>query len=344
MSVLTIVVTVLGLCLFETVSSIDNAIINAEVLSGMGKKARRWFLTWGILIAVFLARGLIPWLVVWMALPGLGPIGAFTAAFSSDPQVMHAVESASPLLLMGGGIFLVLLFLHWLFLEPKSFGLIGERFFLENGVWFYAVASIFLAVTVWFSLKAGQLVAFAGVVGSTMFFITSGFKENAERQEQNLAGSSLSDISKLLFLEVIDLTFSIDGVLGAFAFTLSVPLIIIGNGLGAVIVRQITVGNIERIKRYRYLKNGAMYSILFLGAVMMADALGAHIPELVSPIATFLIVGAFFIRSVLAARREEAEQKPQRGERPGARAKKTAAVSRRRPASRSRKADHGRRM
>ncbi len=343
MSVLTIVVTVLGLCLFETVSSIDNAIINAEVLSGMGKKARRWFLTWGILIAVFLARGLIPWLVVWMALPGLGPIGAFTAAFSSDPQVMHAVESASPLLLMGGGIFLVLLFLHWLFLEPKSFGLIGERFFLENGVWFYAVASIFLAVTVWFSLKAGQLVAFAGVVGSTMFFITSGFKENAERQEQNLAGSSLSDISKLLFLEVIDLTFSIDGVLGAFAFTLSVPLIIIGNGLGAVIVRQITVGNIERIKRYRYLKNGAMYSILFLGAVMMADALGAHIPELVSPIATFLIVGAFFIRSVLAARREEADSK-RRGAKPRARAKKPAAVSRRRPASKSRKADHGRRM
>jgi hypothetical protein len=60
MPILTIIMTVAGLCLFETISSIDNAIINAEVLSGMGKKSRRWFLTWGIFIAVFAVRGLLP--------------------------------------------------------------------------------------------------------------------------------------------------------------------------------------------------------------------------------------------------------------------------------------------
>ncbi len=304
MSVLTIVVTVIGLSLFETVSSADNAIINAEVLSGMSARARRWFLVWGILFAVFVVRGFLPWLIVWMALPSLGPIGAFMAAFSSDPVVHEAVESSSPILLMGGGVFLVLLFLHWLFLEPKHFGLPGERFFASQGAWFFAVAAVFLALTVWYGLKIGSMVAFAAVIGSTVFFITHGFKENAEAQEQRLLKGGLSDLSKILYLEIIDTTFSIDGVLGAFAFTLSVPLIIIGNGLGAVVVRQVTVGNIDRIRRLPYLKNGAMYSVLILGAVMMCDGVGVHIPELVSPISTFLVVGFFLLRSLRAVARE----------------------------------------
>jgi hypothetical protein len=148
------------------------------------------------------------------------------------------------------------------------------------------------------------MVGFAAVVGSTVFFITHGFKENAEAQEQRLLKGHLSDVSKILYLEIIDTTFSIDGVLGAFAFTLSVPLIILGNGLGAVVVRQITVGNIDRIRKLRYLKNGAMYSVLILGAVMMCDGLGLHVPELVSPVATFLVVGFFFLRSLRELRRE----------------------------------------
>jgi hypothetical protein len=301
-----LVVTVLGLSLFETVSSADNAIINAEVLAGMSPRARRWFLLWGILFAVFIVRGLLPWIIVWMALPDLGPWGAFTAAFSSDPVVHEAVESTAPILLMGGGVFLVLLFLHWLFLEPKTFGLPGEKFFADRGVWFYAIAAVLLALVVWFAQKVGTLVAFAAVMGSTVFFITHGFKQNAEAQERRLLSKGLSDLSKILYLEIIDTTFSIDGVLGAFAFTLSVPLIIAGNGLGAVVVRQITVGNIERIKTLRYLKNGAMYSVLVLGAVMVADAFGAHIPELFSPVATFLIVGYFLVRSLKARARDAA--------------------------------------
>jgi hypothetical protein len=86
-------------------------------------------------------------------------------------------------------------------------------------------------------------------------------------------------------------------VLGAFAFTLSVPLILLGNGLGAIIVRQITISNIERIKKYIYLKNGAMYSILVLGVVMILHSFGFHIPEYISPVATFLIIGLFFWKS-----------------------------------------------
>ena len=297
--VMSMVLIVVGLCLFETISSIDNAVINAEVLRTMSKKAQKWFLLWGIIFAVFVVRGLLPWVIIWISTPSLGFFGSLTATFSSDPTIIKAIEMSAPILLMGGGIFLVFLFFHWLFLEPKIYGLHAERFFAKQGVWFYAVISVILTVLVWVSIKKNPLMALGAVIGSTAFFITHGFKQNAEKVEHEMlhGKGNLSDISKIMYLEVIDMTFSIDGVLGAFAFTLVVPLILIGNGLGAVVVRQMTVGNIERIKKYKYLKNGAMYSILGLGTVMIADAFGVHIPSYVSPTIMFVVLGYFFWRS-----------------------------------------------
>ncbi len=297
MDILSIILIVFGLILFETVTSVDNAIINAQVLSTMGEKARRWFLMWGLFIAVFLLRGLLPWAIVWAANPSLGPTGAFTAALSSDPRVVSAIGESAPILLAAGGTFLVFLFFHWLFLEPKTYGLRGERFIEKQGVWFYAVVSVLLALVVWFALKENPLMAFGAVVGSTVFFIVHGFKENAAAQERKLLGMQRSDVSKIFYLEVIDGTFSIDGVIGAFAFTFSVPLILLGNGIGALVVRQFTVSNIERIKRYVYLKNGAMYSVLVLGIIMLLDAFGVHIPHWLAPIAASLIIGYFFLKS-----------------------------------------------
>jgi hypothetical protein len=298
MDIISIILVIAGLCLFETISSIDNAIINAEVLSTMQAWARRWFLTWGLLFAVFLIRGGLPWLIVWMATPSLGPIGALTATFSNDPAVIEAIEMSAPMLLMGGGTFLVFLFFHWIFLEDKHYGLRGEKYIQSKGVWFFAVVSVILALLVWFSLQVNAMMAFGAVMGSTAFFIVHGFRQNAEEQERKMLGGSMSDISKIFYLEVIDATFSIDGVLGAFAFTLSVPLILIGNGIGAIVVRQITIGNIDRIKKYIFLKNGAMYSILFLGVIMVSDSFGVPIPIWVSPVATFGVVGFFLMKSI----------------------------------------------
>src|SRR3990167_8956699 len=294
-------VNIIGLSLFEAVSSVDNAIINAEVLSTMGAKARRWFLTWGMFIAVFLVRGLLPFAIIWAFNTSLNPLQVLSAAWSSDPLVLESIEKSAPILLVAGGVFLLFLFLHWLFLEEKHFGLPkAEKFFMSKGVWFYATVSILLAIIAWFALKESNLMGFGAVVGSSLFFITHGFKQNAEEQEQKLLGSSSSDLSKLFFLEIIDTTFSIDGVLGAFAFTLSVPLILLGNGFGALLVRQLTVSNIERIKKYVYLKNGAMYSILVLGMIMILHSFGFHIPEYTSPLATFIIIGFFFWKSTLS--------------------------------------------
>lgn len=305
-----IILTILGLTLFEIITSVDNAVINAEVLSTMGKKARRFFLFWGILFAVFIIRGLFPLLIVFLSNPSLGLIGALTATFSRDPKVHQAIEASSPILLIGGGVFLVFLFFNWLFLEPKSYGLRGEKFFHEQGAWFFAIVSILLSVIVWFALGRDPIMAFGAVLGSTAFFIIHGFRNYAEQQEKKLMSEGISDIAKVAYLEVLDSTFSIDGVIGAFAFTLSVPIILLGNGLGAVVLRQLTVSNIEKIKKYRYLKNGAMYSILFLGTIMILDSFGYRIPPYISPIITFGTVGYFFYKSRIDIRDLEKAIKP----------------------------------
>ncbi|MGB8218182.1 MAG: DUF475 domain-containing protein [Candidatus Methanoperedens sp.] len=298
MDIFSIILIVIGLILFETISSIDNAVINAEVLSTMSMRARRWFLLYGLLFAVFVVRGMLPWLIVWATNPSLGPVGALTATFSEDPQIAKVIEESSPFLLVGGGIFLIFLFFHWLFIEAKNYGLRGERFFHQHGVWFFAIVSIILTVIVWFTLQKQPFMAFGAVVGSTAFFITHGFKQNAEVHEKELVGgTNMSDWSKILYLEVIDATFSLDGVVGAFAFTLSVPLILIGNGIGAFVVRQLTVSNIDNIKRYIYLKNGAMYSIFFLGITMVLKSFGVAVQEWVSPVITIGVIGYFFYKS-----------------------------------------------
>lgn len=170
MDILSAFLIVIGLCLFETISSIDNAVVNADVLSTMDEKYRKWFLIWGVILAVFLVRGLLPWFIVWIANPALGPINALKGTFSSNPEILKSVEESSPLLLTTGGIFLLFLFLHWLFLEPKHFGLIGERFFSRQGAWFFAIVSILLTIIIWLALKKEPMLAFSAALGSSIFF------------------------------------------------------------------------------------------------------------------------------------------------------------------------------
>lgn len=304
MDIIPMILTILGLCVFEVVSSLDNAVVNADVLATMGKKWRRWFLIWGIFFSVFLVRGLLPWLIVWMSSPSLGFMGSLTATFSNDPHVKEALEKTAPLLLMGGGIFLIFLFFHWLFMEPKNFGLRGEEFFSRQAGWYFAIVSILLTVIIWKALKIDPMLAFAASIGSSAFFITHGFKEHAARAEEEMKDNkNMSDISKLLYLEVLDATFSIDGVIGAFAFTMSVPLILLGNGLGAIVVRELTIRGVDKIKNYPYLKNGAMYSIFCLGTVMLVHSFGVHVPEYIAPIITFVVIGFFLMKSIKEAKK-----------------------------------------
>jgi len=103
MGFISIIMITVGLVLFEAITSIDNAIINAQGLSTMQQWVKRWPFFWGLLFAVFLVRGLLPWLIVWATVPSLGPIGVLTATFSGNPAIT-AINKLAFILLIGGGI------------------------------------------------------------------------------------------------------------------------------------------------------------------------------------------------------------------------------------------------
>jgi len=135
-------------------------------------------------------------------------------------------------------------------------------------------------------------------LGSATFFILYGFKENSEKAEKRiLKGTGVGDFSKFLYLEILDATFSFDGVIGAFAFTTNVIYILIGLGIGAIVVRQLTVRGIKHIGKYRWLKNGAMTSIGFLGLFMLFESFGTELPAYIPTAATFIFLGIAFYKS-----------------------------------------------
>ena len=129
----------------------------------------------------------------------------------------------------------------------------------------------------------------AAAIGSATFFIIYGLRETAENNEETLVvgSSGLSDLSKFVYLEVLDATFSFDGVVGAFAFTINLLLILIGMGIGAVVVRELTVKGVDTIGKYKYLKNGALTSIGFLGLFMLVESFGIELPSYIPTIVTF---------------------------------------------------------
>jgi hypothetical protein len=295
-----LLIVILGLALFEVISSVDNAIVNAHVLKTLPDKYRKIFLFWGLLFAVFIVRGCLPFLIVWAANPSLSISQVMTFTFSGNPAITASINQSKPLLLLGGGLYLFFVFLSWLFLEEKKYAFFVEGLIHRQGVWFYAIVSVLTTIIIYFALQYNPTLALAATIGVSAFFITDGFKKNSEEQEKKLLSGHLSAWSKILYLEILDASFSIDGVIGAFAFTLSVPLIIIGNGLGAFIVREMTIRGLDLINRFAYLKNGAMYAIGLLGFLMILESFGHEFPFWLAPLNTFLLLGIFLLLSLRA--------------------------------------------
>ncbi|MFA6533976.1 MAG: DUF475 domain-containing protein [Patescibacteria group bacterium] len=297
-SITHLLIVILGLVVFEVISSVDNAVINAHVLKTLPERFRKIFLFWGLLIAVFVVRGALPFVIVWIANPGLSIVEVWQAAFSADATVGESLEASKPLLLLGGGMYLFMVFLGWLFLEEKNYAFLVESFIHRQSVWFYALSSIFFTTVIYFAVVSSHpLLALSAAIGTTAFFITDGFKKNSEEKEKELLGGNMSAWSKIIYLEVLDASFSIDGVIGAFAFTLSVPIILIGNGIGAFVVREFTVRGIDLIAKFAYLKNGAMYSIGALGGLMVLESFGREFPFWIAPVNTFSLLGLFLALS-----------------------------------------------
>jgi len=292
-------IIIIGLVIFEVVSSVDNAVVNAHVLKMMSVRWRKIFLFWGIITAVFIVRGLLPLVVVWLSVPEIGFLGAFRSMFEKSSQIANLLKAREGIILIGAGVFLLLIYLHWLFLEKKDPYFIPDKLVKPHfGIWFFAFAAIVLVLLLYLA-KFSPFLMLSAAVGYAIFFIMYGFREQAAQQEERMMGqnSYLSDFSKLLYLEVLDASFSVDGVLGAFAFTTFIPFILIGNGIGALIVRELTIKGIDKVEKYRWLKNGAMTSIGVLGAFMIVKSFGIYIPHYLPTLTTVFFVGLTFFKS-----------------------------------------------
>ena len=296
MSLLDGLIVVLGLAVFEIIVSIDNAIINAHVLKNMGQKWRKLFLVFGILTAVLLMRLILPLVMVWLLVPDISADG-ITKLFTSDNSLAHeAIENQKYLILSFGGMFLLLVYFHWLFMEKKNPLFVHEKFLKENhDVWFFAFAALLLATVLYFA-RSNPKMMITAALGNAAFFILYGFKESAEKQEKTMIKTEAPDISKFMYLEVLDMVFSFDSVIGAFAFTTNMLYIFIGLGIGALALRELTLLGIGKISRYIWLKNGAMTSIAFLGVFMMMESFGVSLPKILPTFITLCVIGyAFFM-------------------------------------------------
>jgi hypothetical protein len=198
---------VLGLVVFEVVNSIDNAIVNAGILKTMGQLWRRRFLLIGILTSVFLVRFLLPLFIVWVSTPNASLPTLFGSFVGANNLAETAIVGQKAIILTFGAVFLIYLYMHWLFLEKKTPLFIERYFKAKHGVWFFAFAA-FILVIVMVLARNNPLMMLSAAIGSATFFLLYGLKETAEANQQENQNPQLNDLSKFLYLEILDAAFS----------------------------------------------------------------------------------------------------------------------------------------
>jgi hypothetical protein len=287
---------VLILAILEISMSFDNAIVNARVLAEMPPIWRKRFLTWGIIIAVFIVRFLIPVLIVSMA-SSLSLTEALKLAITNPVVYKEILEKNAALIYAFGGAFLLMVFLKFFFdvdrkekwIKPLEANKLVEIFSKVEAAELIIATAVGLLLT-W--LTKDWHISFSYFLGIFLYSIIVAIDESLS----HIGGKTA--IANFLYLELLDASFSLDGVIGAFAITLNIVLITLGLAIGAVFVRSITIHISETgvLVKYKYLEHGAHYAILIL-AIMMFIQIFHHIPEVIIGTIGAIIVGLSFIYS-----------------------------------------------
>ncbi len=295
-------ITTVILAVLEISLSFDNAVVNAKVLKTMSPFWRKIFLTVGILIAVVGVRLLLPvLLVVIFAHTGFSQV-VHLALYDPEKygEMLHHIH---PEIAGFGGIFLLLLFLDYILGERKilwlrhlELPLIKLGRFKRLDVVVALLALLGAVSFVGEEHKTSMLVS--GIVGAVIYIViksVSDFFENSSSM-QNVAKSGLIGF---IYLEVLDASFSLDGVLGAFAITSSIVVIMVGLGIGALWVRSMTIHLVETdtLARFRYLEHGAHYAIGVLAVLLLVSA-SQEISELITGLLGFGIIIAALTDSI----------------------------------------------
>ena len=289
------------LAILEVSLSFDNAVVNAGVLKDMSEFWRQAFLTVGILVAVFGMRLVFPIVIVSFS-GGISTMDTIQMALNEPTQYSQVLTAAYPVISSFGGMFLLLVFLNFLFDSNKEthwLGALEERLtkiakFNEISV-FIALCAIFS--TRWWVPEAEQSRVFvAGVLGVLLYLAVDAVGalfENEEEGDAAVKTIQRSGFASFLYLEVLDASFSFDGVIGAFAITKDVVIIMLGLAIGAMFVRSMTVYLVNRgtLSEYIYLEHGAHYAIGALAAIMLLGT-RVHVPEVITGLIGVAFIGA----------------------------------------------------
>jgi hypothetical protein len=284
------------LAVLEVSLSFDNAVVNATVLKDMTPVWRHRFLTWGIAIAVFGMRLVFP-LVVVSIVASVGPFEALRLAALEPDEYARILTSAHAVLGAFGGAFLGMVCLKYFFDSQKSVHwiralelrlvMLGKFESVELGVMLLGIWGFSRAVPV----HEAHPFLVAGVFGVITFIAVDGIGSAMEVDPEKMDSVHRASAASFLYLEVLDASFSFDGVIGAFALTNNLFIIAIGLGVGAMFVRSLTIMLVEEgtLASYRYLEHGAFYAI---GALALIMLVGTIVPV---PEAFTGLVGAGFI-------------------------------------------------
>lgn len=295
----------------EVSLSFDNAVVNASVLTNMSEKWRQRFLLWGILIAVVGMRLVFPIGIVALT-SGLGFGEVASLALNNPDAYARHLEASGVAIGAFGGVFLLLVALNYLLDPEKETHWLGhfERRLAGVGkldaIQVVITVVALLLITKLMVPAAAQLTALvAGLIGMILYLFMNALG-NLFDTDNLAAKAGAAGLSAFLYLEVLDASFSLDGVIGAFAITKVVIVIAAGLAIGAVFVRSLTLFLVHQgtLAEYRYLEHGAHYGILALAVIMLLSTSGLHVPELVTGLIGVGFIGLSLLSSVRANRRD----------------------------------------
>lgn len=305
------------LVVLEVTFSFDNAVINSKVLARMSPFWQRLFLTVGIFFAVFVVRFLLPILIV-MLTSGHTFNEVINMALHEPEEYGETLHQAAPTIDAFGGTFLTMIGISYFMNRQKDIhwlGTIEKRLARAGG---YENFKVFVMLAVAMVLFATvddahkQTVLVASILGTILHIGLEIFGTFFEKRQSNATVlTGMAAFGAFMYLEILDASFSLDGVIGAFAITSDILLIIAGLGAGAIWVRSLTVYLMRAgvLSKYRYMEHGAHWAILALGIIMLIKLYRVEPPEwMVGSVGLVFILTAI-VSSVLEMRRAE-DKKP----------------------------------
>ena len=299
------------LAILEISLSFDNAVVNAMKLEHMSKVWQKRFLTWGIAIAVFGMRFLFPILVV-SVFAHLDMLTVANIAITDSMKYAHYLELSHAPIVTFGGIFLIMLFLNYFFNHEKEIHWIKciehPLCYLDRirGIEIVISLIILIILNNFISEEQKVPVLLAGITGIITYLAIDGVSHFLEKYDKERIAKCTANAAactgfvSFLYLELIDASFSLDGVLGAFALSNDVIIIAVGLGIGAMFVRSLTllIVDTKTLAKFRYLEHGAHWAIGALAIIMIVTTV-KEVPEVVTGLIGLLFIVASLISSIV---------------------------------------------